>query len=142
MVGQEVGPDLRGVERVRSADMDRTLAFRAALIARQGHARFLVELAVGRRFVTAMDEEELHVRGFKFRAGPHEAVPDPGGPGQHAAPGQRVFQRFHDQAQAPGLLVQGDRLVDPPVHPGGIVVAVVLANARQRVRHLDAVRAQ
>ena len=87
-----------------------------------------------------MGEVELHVGFLQFRPGLDEAEGDAGGEGQDAAPLGVVFDHLLGQGDAAAALVQRDRQLHPPVHARGIVVAVVLADAGQRVLHRDAER--
>ena len=122
--------------------MDRALALRPALVDGDGHAGLAVEIAgIGAR-IAGVGEKELAVRCRQLGPGADEAVADAAAEGEDALARQRIFEDLLGEAESPGVLVQGDRLADPPVEPGGIVIAIVLADAGQRVGDLDAVGAQ
>jgi len=89
-----------------------------------------------------MRHVELHVGTVEARPRAHEAVHDACGQSEGAASGGIVLDDLPHQAEAPGLLVQRDRQLDPPVHARREVVAVVLADALQLMLDLDAVAAQ
>ena len=63
---------------------------------------------------------------------------DRSGEGQHAATLRVVFDDLLGECETTGLLVESDRQLHPPVQTGGVMVAIVLANAPQLVPNRDA----
>ena len=121
--------------------MDRTPAFRTTLIDADCHAGFSMELP-GVSIETAMGEKELTVGCIELRMAFDEGMADPGRPSQDAAPRYEIFDHLFHEIEAACLLIQRDRLIDPPSDTGGVMIPVVLANPRQGVHNIDAMLLQ
>ncbi len=122
--------------------MDRPAALRPELARPDGQAGLAVEDALLRVPEAGVRDVVLDVGRGELGPRADEAVDDAGGERERALPGAGVFEDLAQQREAARLLVQCDRAVDALHGAADVMVLVILADARQRVQHLDAMLAQ
>ena len=135
---QEVGADGGRGQRIGRHRMNRARRFGAQLRHADGHAGKAVQDALGRVGIAGVHEEELHVGLRELRRALDETVRQPRAQRQDALARQRVARHLPRQPPAARHLVQRHRVLHAPVHARRVVVDVVLAHLRQRVRQRDA----
>src|SRR4029077_9490326 len=141
--GDEViGLDDRRLERIGRADPDIAAALGALLPGGDRHAGFVFELTLDAFLVAGGREGHLQVRAFGGLAGMPEAVDHGRRQREQAAPGRRPFERLDPEMPALPQLVDGLDVLDPRHRARRVVILQPLADARQRMAHFDAVRAQ
>src|SRR3984957_17958118 len=140
--GEIVGLDDRLRKRIGRADADIAAAFGALLPGGDRHARQIFQRALHAFLVTRRRERQLQVGAFGGLAGMPEAIDHGRRQRQQAAPGRRPFDGFADQIEAAPALVDGLDVLDARDRARRVVILQALADAGQRMTHLDAVRSQ
>ena len=106
------------------------------------HARFPVQDAPGGVLVAGVHEQELRIRTVALGIGPHEAVAERRPQREDAGAPDRVLRHRGRQPPSPRGFVEAVDPLEPPVHAQGVVVVVVLADARELAAHGHADGAQ
>ena len=142
-VGQEVEADGGRLARVGRADVHGAAALGSQGVDGAGHARLGEESPVGRTADRIRREMHLHVRRLQPLPAPHEGEHRSGRKAQEPASGRRVAQHLPRETRSARTFVVGRATrAKAPHHARGHMVDEVLAHPRERVRHLDALRAQ
>ena len=126
---------------VGGADVHRSQAFRAQLVAGDRHGREILQLAALGVFDRIGDQVHLDVGRRKFRPRLEKGDQRRRRQAEETAACCSILERLSNRAEAAGLGVVGNPwLLHAPDDARVDMVAEILADRRQRVGNLDAVR--
>ena len=122
--------------------MDRPHRLGAQLRHTNGHARFVIQRAIGGIGVTCMHKEKLDIRRCELWAGFDEGMRQARPQGQNPSAGGQILCNRHDKTHTAGLLIQRHRFFHPPIHARAIMVLIVMPHSSQSMPDRNTDRCQ
>ena len=134
---QIIGLNDRWRERIGRAGAHIAAAFGSLLPGRYCHARFILKFALHALLVARRRKRQLQIGALGGLAGVPEAVHHGWGQRQQTAPRRGPFQHLDREAEASPSFVDGPDVLDAGDRARRVMVLQSLADAGQRVMHLD-----